>query len=112
MKAAATPPMTTLPADHLALCVDTLRAHWRTPEQYVLDTFARRDVVLLDHLGTVRLLPNDAVIVRVGGEASGLADWFARPKLQAIRRRIAEMGASLTVADDAIELRLPALPAA
>ena len=51
MKAAATPPMTTLPADHLALCVDTLRAHWRTPEQYVLDTFARRDVVLLaeDH---------------------------------------------------------------
>ena len=54
----------------------------------------------------------DAVFVRVGGEASGLADWFARPKLQAIRRRIAEMGASLTVADDAIELRLPALPAA
>ncbi len=29
----------------------------------------RRDVVLLEHQGTIRLLPNDTVVVRVGGEA-------------------------------------------
>lgn len=29
----------------------------------------RRDVVVLDHEGTVRLLPNDGVVVRIGGEA-------------------------------------------
>ncbi len=29
----------------------------------------RRDVVVLDHEGTLRLLPNDGVIVRIGGEA-------------------------------------------
>jgi len=29
----------------------------------------RRDVVVLDHAGAPRLLPNDAVVVRIGGEA-------------------------------------------
>ena len=29
----------------------------------------RRDVVVLDHAGTPRLLPNDGVVVRIGGEA-------------------------------------------
>jgi putative YpdA family bacillithiol system oxidoreductase len=29
----------------------------------------RRDVVVLEHEGTLRLLPNDTVIVRIGGEA-------------------------------------------
>jgi thioredoxin reductase (NADPH) len=29
----------------------------------------RRDVVVLEHLGTLRLLPNDGVVVRIGGEA-------------------------------------------
>ncbi len=29
----------------------------------------RRDVVVLEHKGTLRLLPNDGVVVRIGGEA-------------------------------------------
>lgn len=29
----------------------------------------RRDVVVLEHQGTLRLLPNDGVVVRIGGEA-------------------------------------------
>ena len=29
----------------------------------------RRDVVVLEHEGTLRLLPNDGVVVRIGGEA-------------------------------------------
>ena len=35
----------------LSDCTRYLRDQWRTPEQYVLDTFARRDIVLLaeDH---------------------------------------------------------------
>ncbi|MGD9832654.1 MAG: sensor histidine kinase, partial [Piscinibacter sp.] len=53
----------------------------------------------------------DQVIVRVGGEATDLEAWYAQPKLQAIRRRIAEMGASVALADGAVEIRLPALPA-
>ena len=44
------PSVTIAPAD-LDDCTRYLRDQWRTPEQYVLDTFARRDVVLLaeDH---------------------------------------------------------------
>jgi thioredoxin reductase len=29
----------------------------------------RRDVVVLEHQGALRLLPNDGVVVRIGGEA-------------------------------------------
>ena len=31
----------------------------------------RRDVVALEHEGTLRLLPNDGVVIRIGGEAPG-----------------------------------------
>ena len=43
----ANPPVSPGPA----ACAAYLRDHWRAPEQYILDTFARRDVVLLaeDH---------------------------------------------------------------
>ena len=29
----------------------------------------RRDIAVLDHMGTPRLLPNNSVVVRIGGEA-------------------------------------------
>lgn len=53
----------------------------------------------------------DRVVVRIGGEAADIGAWFAQPRLQAIRGRIAEMGATATVVDGAIEIQLPALPA-
>lgn len=55
---------------------------------------------------------DDRVVVRVGGEAADIAAWFAHPRLQPIRGRIAEMGATATVVDGAVEIRLPAAPAA
>lgn len=54
----------------------------------------------------------DCVIVRIDGEPTALAEWYEQPKLQAIRQRIAEMGARAALAEGAVEIRLPALPAA
>lgn len=53
---------------------------------------------------------DDRVVVRIGGEVQDIGAWFAQPRLQPIRSRIAEMGASASVVDGAIEIRLPAAP--
>jgi signal transduction histidine kinase len=53
----------------------------------------------------------DRVIVRIGGDASDLAAWFEQPRLLAIRRRIAEMGATAVAVEGAIEVSLPTVPA-
>ncbi|WP_298834223.1 histidine kinase dimerization/phospho-acceptor domain-containing protein [uncultured Piscinibacter sp.] len=50
---------------------------------------------------------DDRVLVRIGGATTGLADWFALPRLEAIRRRIADMGADAVAVDGAIEITLP-----
>jgi hypothetical protein len=53
----------------------------------------------------------DRVLVRIGGDAMDVAAWFEQPRLLAIRRRIAEMGATAMAVDGAIEISLPTAPA-
>jgi signal transduction histidine kinase len=59
------------------------------------------------------LVRDGGVAIRIGGtrpasddDARVLEDWLAQPKLEPIRRRVAEMGARLAVADGAIEITL------
>jgi signal transduction histidine kinase len=50
------------------------------------------------------------VVIRIGGEAEDIPGWFTQPRLLAIRRRIAEMGATATAERDAVEISLPTTP--
>ncbi|TXC67089.1 hypothetical protein FSC37_19185 [Piscinibacter aquaticus] len=46
------------------------------------------------------------VQLRIGGAGGALGEWWAQPRLAAVRRRIAEMGANARVSADAIEIDL------
>jgi putative YpdA family bacillithiol system oxidoreductase len=52
----------------------------------------RRDVVVLDHQGSPRLLPNDAVVVRIGGEAP--YPFLERMGVRIVRKELAAGAAS------------------
>jgi hypothetical protein len=47
------------------------------------------------------------VRLRIGGASESLSAWFALPRMEAIRRRIGEMGATARAQDGAIEIHLP-----
>lgn len=50
------------------------------------------------------------VRLRIGGASESLSAWFALPRMEAIRRRIGEMGATARAQDGAIEIHLPHPP--